>query len=184
MDKVLSLKIEGSKLAQLDALARGRGGRGPFMRQVVDTVLKQAGLDGETAISSPAPNEHSGKRIYLRPSELEMTLIQSRAAERRMTPTTWVMQLVRRHLGAAAPVEPALREDLLNCKNQLQRIGRNINQAARAANKMALADNAAEIAGELEKINDLRIELGLAVEAIGAAAKGDLSYWEVPGERL
>jgi len=49
---------------------------------------------------------------------------------------------------------------------------------------MALADNAAEIAGELHKVNDLRAAIGAAVEGIGAATKADLVYWEVPGERL
>ena len=65
-----------------------------------------------------------------------------------MTPATWAMALVRRHIGIAAPVDRELREELLNCRQALQRIGRNVNQIARAANKMALADNAAEIAGE------------------------------------
>ena len=59
-----------------------------------------------------------------------------------------------------------------------------MNQIARAANKMALADNAAEIAGELQKVNDLRAAIGAAVEGIGAATKADLSYWEVSSERL
>src|SRR3546814_4929631 len=77
-----------------------------------------------------------------------------------------------------------LREELLNCRQALQRIGRNVNQIARAANKMALADNAAEIAGELHKVNDLRAAIGAAVEGIGAATKAALVYWEVPGERL
>ena len=98
--------------------------------------------------------------------------------------TTWAMALVRRHIGIAAPVDRELREELLNCRQALQRIGRNVNQIARAANKMALADNAAEIAGELQKVNDLRAAIGAAVEGIGAATKADLSYWEVSSERL
>jgi hypothetical protein len=89
------------------------------------------------------------------------------------------MALVRRHIGIAAPVDRELREELLNCRQALQRIGRNVDQIARAANKMALADNAAEIAGELQKVNDLRAAIGAAV-GIGAATKADLSYWRFP----
>ena len=86
--------------------------------------------------------------------------------------------------GQARKDRRELREELLNCRQALQRIGRNVNQIARAANKMALADNAAEIAGELQKVNDLRAAIGAAVEGIGAATKADLSYWEVSSERL
>src|SRR3546814_6039074 len=99
-------------------------------------------------------------------------------------PATWAMALVRRHIGIAAPVDRELREELLNCRQALQRIGRNVNQIARAANKMALADNAAEIAGELHKVNELRAEIGPAVEGIGAAPKAEIVYWQVPGARI
>ncbi|GAA5063508.1 hypothetical protein GCM10023208_34540 [Erythrobacter westpacificensis] len=181
--QTLSFKIERDKIAQLDALAEGRGGRGPFMRQVVDAVLRQAGA----ALSdTPVPErENAGShRLYLRPTQTELAVIRHRAHERRMSPATWAMALVRRHLGIAAPVDRELREELLNCRQALQRIGINVNQIARAANKMALADNAAEIVEELHAVNELRGAIGAAVEGIGAATKGDLSYWEVPGERL
>ena len=35
MEKTLGFKIEAAKLAKIDALAQTRGGRGPFMRQLV-----------------------------------------------------------------------------------------------------------------------------------------------------
>jgi len=183
MEKTLGFKIEATKLAKIDALAQTRGGRGPFMRQLVDAVLRQSGAAVEAApvADREAAGEH---RLYLRPTETELAVIRHRAKERRMTPATWAMALVRRHIGIAAPVDRELREELLNCRQALQRIGRNVNQIARAANKMALADNAAEIAGELQKVNDLRAAIGAAVEGIGAATKADLGYWEVPGERL
>ncbi|MET1756519.1 plasmid mobilization relaxosome protein MobC [Novosphingobium sp. RD2P27] len=180
--QTLSFKIERDKIAQLDTLAEGRGGRGPFMRQLVDAVLRQAGAEVSNA---PVPErESAAHRLYLRPTQMELAVIRHRAHERRMSPATWAMALVRRHLGIAAPVDHELREELLNCRQALQRIGINVNQIARAANKMALADNAAEIAEELHAVNELRGAIGAAVEGIGAATKGDLSYWEVPGERL
>ena len=183
MQRTLGFKINDAKLAQLDALAKPRGGRGPFMRQLVDAVLHQAGA---AASETPlAERENAGAdRLYLRPTQTEMAVIRHRAHERRMSPATWAMALVRRHLGIAAPVDRELREELLNCRQALQRIGINVNQIARAANKMALADNAAEIAEELHAVNELRGAIGAAVEGIGAATKGDLTYWEVPGERL
>lgn len=183
MQKTFSFKIEDAKIAKIDALAQTRGGRGPFMRQMVDAVLRQSGASTEA--DAVAERETAAShRLYLRPTETELAVIRHRAKERRMTAATWAMSLVRRHIGIAAPVEHELREELLNCRQALQRIGRNVNQIARAANKMALADNAAEIASELQKVNELRGAIGAAVEAIGAATKADLSYWELSSERL
>src|SRR3546814_3125137 len=49
MEKTLGFKIEAAKLAKIDALAQKRGGRGPFMRQLVDAVLRQTGAAIEAA---------------------------------------------------------------------------------------------------------------------------------------
>src|SRR3546814_8193113 len=49
MEKTLGFKIEATKLAKIDALAQTRGGRGPFMRQLVDAVLRQSGAASEAA---------------------------------------------------------------------------------------------------------------------------------------
>ncbi|MDE0945361.1 MAG: plasmid mobilization relaxosome protein MobC [Sphingobium sp.] len=183
MDKTLGFKIEAAKLAKVDALAQSRGGRGPFMRQLVDAVLRQSGASD--AAEEMVDREKAGShRVYLRPTQTEMAVIRYRAQEHRMTPATWALSLVRRHLGIAATVDHELREELLNCRQALQAIGRNVNQIAKAANKMALADNAAEIVGELQKVNELREAIGAAVEGIGAATKADLTYWEVASERL
>lgn len=185
MQRTLGFKIDAAKLAQIDALAQPRGGRGPFMRQLVDRVLAQA---GEVAADPPEPAPEKGRAGRRLPgislTETEMIVLRHRAEQRSMTPTTWVAALVRRHLGIPARVDRELREELLNCRQALQRIGINVNQIARAANKMALADNAAEIAEELRAVNELRGAIGAAVEGIGAATKAELAYWEVPGERL
>src|SRR3546814_10791666 len=70
MEKTLGFKIEAAKLAKIDALAQTRGGRGPFMRQLVDAVLRQSGAAIEAApvADREAAGEH---RLYLRPTETE-----------------------------------------------------------------------------------------------------------------
>lgn len=185
MDRTLAFRIEAAKLAMIDALAQSRGGRGPFMRQVVDVVLRQSGMAEKGTSPAEEAQQRAQRRLpRLSLTDTEMLALRSQAEDRRMTPTTWATALIRRRLGIAAPVEHELREELLNCRQALQRIGRNVNQIARAANTMALADNAAEIAEELRKVNELRAAIGAAVDGIGAATKADLAYWEVPGERL
>lgn len=185
MDRTLAFRIEAAKLTMIDTLAGSRGGRGPFMRQLVDAVLRQSGATCDEREPSAEAKQGAQKRLpRLSLTDTEMIVLRHQAEARRMTPTTWATVLVRRRLGIAAPVDRELREELLNCRQALQRIGRNVNQLARAANRMALADNAAEIGEELRKVNELRAAIGAAVDGIGAATKADLSYWEIPGERL
>ena len=185
MDRTLAFRIEATKLTVIDALARSRGGRGPFMRQLIDAVLRQSGATCDEREASAEAKQSAQKRLpRLSLTDTEMIVLRHQAEERRMTPTTWATVLVRRRLGIAAPVDRELMEELLNCRQALQRIGRNVNQLARTANRMALADNAAEIANELRKVNELRSAIGAAVDGIGAATRADLSYWEIPGERL
>ena len=95
MEKTLGFKIEAAKLAKIDALAQTRGGRGPFMRQLVDAVLRQSGAAIEAApvADREAAGEH---RLYLRPTETELAVIRHRAKERRMTPATWAMNAAAR----------------------------------------------------------------------------------------
>ncbi|WOF43538.1 MobC family plasmid mobilization relaxosome protein [Sphingopyxis indica] len=184
MDGWLSLRIEREKVAQIDVIARPYGGRGPFMRQIVDRLLAQAGVaPGDNPI--PKEGTPAGKRLPpLRLTEAELAVLRYRARERRMTPSTWAKTLIRLHLEIGAPVDDELRAELLNCRRQLQHIGRNVNQIAKAINRMALADGPAEIVEQLHAMNELRAAIGAAVEGIGAATKADLSYWEIPGERL
>src|SRR3546814_4711159 len=87
MEKTLGFKIEATKLAKIDALAQTRGGRGPFMRQLVDSVLRQSGAASEASplVDREAAAEH---RLYLRPTETELAVIRHRAKERRMPPDT------------------------------------------------------------------------------------------------
>src|SRR3546814_7121586 len=110
MEKTLGFKIEATKLAKIDALAQTRGGRGPFMRQLVDAVLRQSGAASEAAplVDREAAGEH---RLYLRPTETELAVNRPPAQARRLPPPTWAHVLVRRHTGISAPLDRASREE-------------------------------------------------------------------------
>lgn len=181
MDRTVSFRIDDARLSRLDALVVKKGGRGPFLRQMVDAVLRSTGVQKETApspiVRSP---EGTSDRIYLRLDPAEADAVRRHANARQMPAATWVTTLVRRHVDVSAPVEAGLREELLNCRQQLQRIGRNINQLAKAANTAALAENASEIAMQLRPLQKLRAEVKSAVDAIGQATMGELSYWDGP----
>src|SRR3546814_15979851 len=113
MEKTLGFKIEAAKLAKIDALAQTRGGRGPFMRQLVDAVLRHSGEATEDApvAHRDAAGEH---RLYLRPTETEMAVSTHRANESRSRPGPWAMALERRHNAIDAQEVRGLGEELLN----------------------------------------------------------------------
>ena len=62
---------------------------------------------------------------------------------------------------------------------QLLRIGRNLNQAMKAANTAMLETGDKQIEPELRRIADMRMEISEQVAAIGEAMRGDASYWTV-----
>jgi hypothetical protein len=88
--------------------------------------------------------------------------------------------LVRRHLALKSRVDDALLAELAPIRMQLLRIGRNLNQAMKAANAAMLESGDKVIEPELRRIADMRMEISEQVTAVGDAMRGDASYWAVP----
>ena len=119
--------------ARFAAVARHQGiSDSALLKRLIDTML-QAG----SATNSEA-TEHRGGRVSrfsvrLRPDD--QVLLRERAAARGMPPATYVSVLTRAHLRALSPLP---KEELLALRrtvSELGRIGRNLNQIARAANQ-------------------------------------------------
>jgi hypothetical protein len=62
---------------------------------------------------------------------------------------------------------------------QLLRIGRNLNQAMKAANASMMTDSGLKLDNELRRIADMRSEIAEQIAAVGDALRGDASYWAV-----
>jgi hypothetical protein len=62
---------------------------------------------------------------------------------------------------------------------QLLRIGRNLNQAMKAANASMLESGDKQIEPELRRIADMRMEISEQIAGVGDALRGDASYWTV-----
>ena len=65
-------------------------------------------------------------------------------------------------------------------KAHLDYIGRNLNQAMKAANASMLETGNKQIEPELRRIADMRMEISEQVTAVGDAMRGDASYWTAP----
>ena len=80
----------------------------------------------------------------------------------------------------ALRVDDGLLAELAPIRMQLLRIGRNLNQAMKAANASMLETGDKQIEPELRRIADMRMEISEQVTAVGEALRGDASYWAVP----
>jgi hypothetical protein len=163
---MLTARIDAATLAAFDAFAEGRGGRSVVLRQLVE----QAARDN---VDAP--------RVDRRESftDVENAVLEHRADQRSTDRSGWIKALVRRHLGLKSRVDDGLLAELAPIRMQLLRIGRNLNQAMKAANASMLPDGDKQIGGELRRIADMRMEVSEQVAAVGEAMRGDTSYWAV-----
>jgi len=172
---ILNLRIDADALAALDRLAVGRGGRSALVRQMIERALKESA-------DRPHINRRdgaAGHRLSLRFTDAEIAVINVRAAQRSTDRAGWIKALVRRHIALKSRVDDGLLAELAPIRMQLLRIGRNLNQAMKAANLRMLDDGDRQIGNDLRRIADMRMEISEQIAAVGDAMHGDASYWAV-----
>ena len=162
---VMTARVDGGALAAFDAFAIARGGRSAVLRQLIARALREG---GETARIDP-PEGRSANRVSLRFTDVETLVIDHRASERATDRAGWIK----------ARVDDGLLAELPPIRMQLLRIGRNLNQAMKAANTAMLPEGDQVIEPHLQRIADMRTEIAEQVAAVGDAMRGDTSYWTV-----
>ena len=171
----LTIRLDADALAAFDSFAVGRGGRSVVLRQVIEQTVREIA-------DRPFINRPDGvarNRVALRFTDVEIAVIAHRASQRSTDRAGWIKALVRRHLAVKSRVDDGLLAELAPIRMQLLRIGRNLNQAMKAANASMLETGDKQIEPELRRIADMRMEISEQVTAIGDAMRGDASYWTV-----
>jgi hypothetical protein len=172
---ILSVRLAADALAAFDSIAVGRGGRSVLVRQLIDQAVRGS-LD-RPLIDRPVGAARN--RISLSFTQVEIAVIEVRAAQRSTDRSGWIKALVRRHIGLKGRVDDGLLAELGPIRMQLLRIGRNLNQAMKAANTAMLESGDKAIEPQLHRIADMRMEISEQVAAVGDAMRGDVSYWAV-----
>ena len=171
----LTIRIDTEALAALDKVAVARGGRSALVRQMIEQAVKES-------VYRPLidrPEGQSCNRVSLRFTNVELLVIEHRATQRSTDRAGWIKALVRRHLALKSRVDDGLLVELAPIRMQLLRIGRNLNQAMKAANAAMLESGDKQIEPEISRIADMRMEISEQVAAMGDAMRGDASYWTV-----
>jgi len=172
---MLTARVDRDLLAAFDALAEGRGGRSALLR----TVLQQSLRHVADAPRIAPRADSASNRVSLRFTDAETAVLDHKAAERGIDRAGWIKALVRRHLALKNRVDDGMRDAVAPIRMQLQRIGRNLNQAMKAGNAAMMADSGLQIDRELRRIADMREEINEQIAALGDALRGDAAYWQV-----
>jgi hypothetical protein len=173
--RALTARVDAASLAAFDALAEARGGRSALLRQMIEQMAK----DNGAAPLIARPEGKASNRVSLRFTDSETAVIAHKASQRSSDRSRWIKALVRRHIGLKGRVDDGLLAELAPIRMQLLRIGRNLNQAMKAANTAMLETGDKQIGGELKRIADMRLEISDQIAAVGDAMRGDASYWTV-----
>lgn len=172
---MLSVRVDSDALTAFDRFAVGRGGRSALVRQMIERTLQESADRPHI----DRPEGAARNRVSLRFTEVEIAVIEYRASQRSTDRAGWIKALVRRHIGLKSRVDDGLLAELAPIRMQLLRIGRNLNQAMKAANAAMLETGDKQIEPELRRIADMRMEISEQVTAVGNAMRSDASYWAV-----
>ena len=174
-ETMLTARVDAATLAAFDSFAEARGGRSVVLRQLVERAVTD---HADAPLVEPREATPTN-RVSMRFTDVEIAVLEHRATQRSTNRSGWIKALVRRHLGLKSRVDDGLIAELAPIRMQLLRIGRNLNQAMKAANASMLPDGDKQIGDELRRIADMRMEVSEQVAAVGDAMRGDASYWAV-----
>ena len=152
---MLSVRVDSGALTAFDGFAVGRGGRSALVRQMIERTLQESADRPHI----DRPEGAARNRVSLRFTEVEIAVIVHRASQRSTDRAGWIKALVRRHLALKSRVDDGLLAELAPIRMQLLRIGRNLNQAMKAANAAMLETGDKQIEPELRRIADMRMEI-------------------------
>jgi hypothetical protein len=105
-----------------------------LLKRLVDLMLQSAGA-AEVGTPGGADRTSRDSRLTVRIRPDDQLLLRDRAAARGMAAATYVSVLTRSHLRSLAPLPKAEWLILEKIVTELSKLGRNINQITRAANR-------------------------------------------------
>jgi len=172
-----TLRLDDDLAARFDAVAAGVGGRSSALRALIERVSRAPETDVPTSQPSPAMRSRGSNRITVRLSDNELSQLDQAAAERGVKRTDWVAAAIRSRLPLTVPPRDNL-EKLIDIRIELRSIGKNLNQAVKALHVANMEGSRLDLEREAARIATFHASITEQTEAIGAALKGDLAYWQ------
>jgi Bacterial mobilisation protein (MobC) len=167
---LISLRIPDDVAARFSALAATEGGKSALLRRLIGDAL---GTQALRAVPMPIGRPY---KVTVRFRASEMRQLAEMACQRGMTRTGWIAALVRARLGSPVQQSPEEHAALRAVVRELNRIGGNINQIARAANTSVLHGKAVEF--DLSEIREAKAVIEIARAQLRGALDNNADYWE------
>jgi ATP-dependent Clp protease ATP-binding subunit ClpA len=167
----LGFQIDEALAEKFAAMAATEGGKSALMRRLVEHAVGNGKSPARETMATGA-----SRKVTIRLSESELHLLATIAARRGMNRTQRVASLVRARLGFPVQQTHDERQALRAVARELNRIGGNVNQIARAANLDRLIGRSVKI--EAEAIRDASARIEGALAALRVALKRNADYWE------
>jgi hypothetical protein len=114
--------------------------------------------------------------VTVRFRESEMRQLAEVSHQRGITRTGWIVALVRSRLGSPVQHSPGEHEALRAIVRELNRIGGDINQIARAANSSVLQGRVVE--PDLSAIQEAKLAIEAELARLRNALNGNADYWD------
>lgn len=161
---------------RFDKAAAAEGGRSLVLRRLVEGYLASQGVDvGDDAIDASLPRGR-GVRVTLRLKAEELAAVETASRERGVRRTVWLTALIRARLLRRPTLNGEEMDAYWRAQRELNRIGVNLNQVARAVN-VAVLDGSV-LKAEQHTINAAVSEIREIAKDIRAAFKGNVAYWD------
>ncbi|NSX34453.1 plasmid mobilization relaxosome protein MobC [Brevundimonas vesicularis] len=156
------------------AAATAEGGRSRVLRRLVERYLSERG-EGAAVEDTAWQARGRGEKITLRLKPDELAALEAVSRESGVRRTTWLTAVVRARLLG----RPTLKLDdghaYMMTHRELNRIGVNLNQIARALNTAVLEGTV--LNAEVASVEAARAEIRELVQGLRKAFKGNVDYW-------
>ncbi|WP_262422603.1 MobC family plasmid mobilization relaxosome protein [Brevundimonas denitrificans] len=141
----------------------------------------EAAAQASSPAAAAAPGREPGwsgeksVKLTLRLPQADMAALEAEAARTGLLRTQWAAALIRRRLHGGLQLTPPEAIALIGVRRELNRIGVNINQIARALNTAVLEGAVLEL--ETAQLAAFATEIRAHVRGLDAAFAGNLAYW-------
>ncbi|MCP2223565.1 MULTISPECIES: MobC family plasmid mobilization relaxosome protein [Bradyrhizobium] len=167
---LISLRVSDEVAAEFSAFAATRGGKSALLRRLIaDALAVPAPRISALPVGRP-------EKVTVRFRESEMRQLAEVSHQRGMTRTGWIVSLVRSRLESPVQHSPNELHALRTIVRELNRIGGNINQIARAANASVLQGRAVE--PDLSAIREVKSVIERELAQLRNALHGNADYWD------
>lgn len=173
---VTAVRLSDEVHTRFDAAAAAEGGRSRVLRRLVEAYVADQDAEAASLVEDLAWRERGrGEKLTIRLRPDELAALETASRERGVRRTTWVTAVVRSRLLG----RPTLKLDdghaYMMTHRELNRIGVNLNQIARALNTAALEGPVLD--AEMATVEATRAEIRELIHGLREAFRGNVNYW-------